>query len=111
MLRKTLITLAAAVALGCVPLATNASAAPTGHPAGHATGHAIGHAGGHAVHAQGGRVGARYSGGYRGGPGYNGPIYDSYDGCAGYAYGPGYGCPGYGVPFVGGIVNGILGGY
>ncbi len=101
MLRKTLIAFAAAVALGCVPFATNALADPPGHPGGHANGHA--------VHAGGGRV-AHYGSGYRAGPGYSGPIYDS---CPGYAYGPGYaydGCAGYGVPLVGGVINGILGG-
>jgi hypothetical protein len=110
MLHKTLVTFAAVVALGCMPLATNAFAAP-GHPGGrgsgsHATaGHAAGYSHGPhgAGYARGGR-GARYGGGYYGG----GPIYDS---CAGYAYGPGNGCPGYGVPFVGGVINGILGGY
>ena len=49
---------------------------------------------------------------YGGGPAYNGPIYDS---CDGYGYGPGYGyrgCPGYGAaPFVGAVINGVLGGY
>ena len=93
MLHKTLITLAAAVAFGCVPFATNALAAPHGHVGG---GHAM------TGHAGGGRV-ARYGGGYRGGP-----IYDS---CAGYGYGYNNGCPGYGTPLVGGVINGILGGY
>jgi hypothetical protein len=108
MLHKTLIAFAAAVALGCVPLATNALAAPPGH----------GHPGGHAVHARGGHVGAHYGGGYNGNNGYNG--YNGYygysNGCPGYGYGNGYygynnGCPGYGVPLVGGVINGILGGY
>jgi heterogeneous nuclear ribonucleoprotein A1/A3 len=121
-LRKTLITFAAAVALGCVPVATNALAAShAGHGGGGGHAHAMGgHAmGGHAMrgHAMGGRAGfargghvARY-GGYGGGYGYGGPVYDS---CSGYGYGPGYGyrgCPGYGVPLVGGVINGILGGY
>ena len=106
MIHKTLITLATAVALGCAPMATNALAA--GHPAGHGGG---GHAmGGHAVggHAMGGHTrgghGTRYGGGYYGG---GGPIYDS---CGGY-YGPAYGCPGYGIPLVGGLIGGVLGGY
>lgn len=127
MLHKTLIAIAATVALGCVPVATNALAA--GHPGGHASvGHAAGGrgmtaGGGHAVgggpggrqagFARGGRV-ARYGRGYGIGPVYNGPIYDS---CAGYGYGDGYGpgygyngCPRYAAPF-GGVINGIMGGY
>ena len=111
MIYRTLIALAVAVALGCVPMATNALAA--GHPAGHGGGgHAMGgHAmGGHARggHAMGGHAraghGARYGGGYYGG---GGSIYDS---CGGY-YGPAYGCPGYGIPLVGGLIGGVLGGY
>lgn len=117
MFHKTFIALAATVAIGCAPLATNAFAA--GHSAGHASaGHVAGGRamagparGGHmAGFARGGRV-ARYGRGYGGGPIYNGPIYDS---CAGYGdgYGPDYnGCPGYGAPVVGGVVNGVLGGY
>jgi hypothetical protein len=121
--KKTLIAFVAAVALGCVPMATNAFAA--GHPGGghvgggrafvgHAVaGHAMaGPARGSAGYARGGRVVVRSGGGgYYGGGGpvyYNGPVYDS---CAG--YGPGYGydeCPGYGVPIVGAVINGILGG-
>ena len=107
MFHKTIIAVTAAVALGCVPVASNAAAA--GHPGG---GHSGGHAtAGHATagHATGGygrggyaRGGARYGGGYyRGG----GPIYDT---CDGYY---GNGCPGVGVPFVGGLINGVLGGY
>jgi hypothetical protein len=48
--------------------------------------------------------------GYNGGGYYGGgPVYDS---CAGYDSGYGYGaCPGYGVPLVGGVINGIFGGY
>ncbi len=53
----------------------------------------------------GGRgYGRSYGGNYGGGP-----LYDS---CDGYAYGPGYpygGCPG--VPLVGRVINGVLGGY
>ena len=44
-------------------------------------------------------------------PGYygGGPIYDS---CAGYDSGYGYsGCPGYGVPIIGAVINGVFGGY
>jgi hypothetical protein len=63
--------------------------------------------------ARGGRV-ARYGRGY-GGPIYDGPIYDSCAGYGyGYGYGPGYGydgCPGYAAPLVGGVINGIFGGY
>jgi hypothetical protein len=106
---KTIIALTAAVALGCVPVATNALAA--GHPGGGPSG---GHVmSGHATsgHAMGGQArggyargahGARYGGGY-----YVGgrPIYDT---CDGY---DGNGCPGFGVPFVGGLINGVLGGY
>jgi hypothetical protein len=111
-LHKTLIALTAAVALSCVPMATSASAA--GHPGGHGGGHAAGgHAmGGHATggHAAGGYARgnhvARYGGGYRGGGYRTGPIYDS---C--YGYNPGYDCPGYGVPLVGGLIDGVLGGY
>jgi hypothetical protein len=65
--------------------------------------------------ARGGRGSAGYAGGGRvvrsGGGGYygGGPVYDS---CAGYGYGYGYnGCPGYGVPLVGAVINGVLGGY
>ena len=46
--------------------------------------------------------GARYGGGNYGG---SGPIYDT---CDGYH---GNGCPGFGVPYVGGLINGVLGGY
>ena len=42
--------------------------------------------------------------GYYGG---GGPIYDS---CSG--YGDGYGgCPGYGVPIIGAVIDGVFGGY
>ena len=108
MLHKTLIALAAAAALGCLPMATTALAAH-GH-GGHAT---VGHARGGHIARYG--HGARYGGGYGGGY-VNGPIYDSCAGYGygyGYGYGPGYGygCPGYGVaPLVGGIVSGVLGG-
>jgi hypothetical protein len=105
-LHKTFMALAAAAALGCAPVATNAFAA--GHPAGHAS---VAHAaGGRAIAgpARSGRV-ARSGRGYGYGPAYNAPIYDSCDG-----YDPGYGyngCPGYGVPVVGRVINGILNGY
>ena len=117
MLYKTLSAFAAAVVLSCVPVATNALAA--GHPAGHAS---VGRAaGGHPAGGRGfagaarsGRV-ARSGRGYGYGPVYNAPIYDS---CANYGYGYGYdpaygynGCSGYGVPIVGGVINGILNGY
>jgi hypothetical protein len=131
--KKTFIALAAAVALGCVPAATNALAA--GHPGGHGGGGqaSAGHGGGHAMagparggngsagYARGGRGSAGYARGGRvvvrsGGSGYyggGGPVYDNgpiYDSCSGYGYGYG-GCPGYGVPIVGAVINGILGGY
>jgi hypothetical protein len=103
-LHKTLIALAAAAALGCLPMATTALAAPS-HS--HGSGHVAARSGG--VHyARGG--GRSYGGGYGGGY-VNGPIYDSCSGY-GYGYGPGYGyggCPGYSVPIVGGVINGILG--
>jgi hypothetical protein len=126
-LNKTIIALTAAIALGCVPMATGALAAgqPKGHAGGGHTagGHAMGgHAmGGHAMagYARGGH-GARYGRHYEGGA----PIYDSYggqgyyeggapiyDSCSDGSYGTGYGCRGYGVPFVGGVINGIFGGY
>jgi hypothetical protein len=121
--KKTLIALAAAVALGCVPMATNALAA--GHQnSGHGGGGQAfaGHGGGgHAMAgpARGGRGSAGYAGGGRvvrsGGGGYygggyyggGGPIYDS---CSDYGYGYS-GCPGYGVPIVGAVINGVFGGY
>jgi hypothetical protein len=93
-LNKIIIALTAAVALSCVPVATDALAA--GHPGGHAGGgHAAsGHAmGGHTMarHARGGHGAGNGGGGYYEG---GGPIYDSW--CDGYN-GPSYGCPGYGV--------------
>jgi hypothetical protein len=109
-LHRTLVAFAAVAALGCLPMATLALAAPHGHGSG---GHAMaGHAGGGHVARSGGGRGVRYGGGYGGGYS-SGPIYDS---CAGYGYGYGYnpgygGCPGYGVPLVGGLINGVLGGY
>lgn len=117
MLYKILVALAAVVVLGCVPVATNALAA--GHPSTRTT---VGHAsagyaaagqavGGHpmAAYGRGGQV-ARYGGGHRNGPIYNGLIYDSCPGYGpGYAYGYG-GCEGYGG-VVGGLIDGVLGGY
>jgi hypothetical protein len=128
--KKTLIAFAAAVALGCVPMATAASAAGhqnSGHGGG---GHAMaGHAGGgqsfagrggggramagpgrgSAGYAGGGRVVRSGGGYYGGGGGYygGGPIYDS---CSGYGYGYN-GCPGDGVPIIGAVINGVFGGY
>jgi hypothetical protein len=137
-LNKAIIALTAAIALGCVPMATDALAAsqPKGHAGGGHTagGHAMG---GHAMagDARGGhgaRYGRHYEGGAPiydsyGGQGYyegGAPIYDSYggqgyyeggapiyDSCSDGSYGTGYGCRGYGVPFVGGVINGIFGGY
>jgi hypothetical protein len=108
-LHKTLIAFAAAAALGCLPMPTTASAAP-GH-GGHAMAAHARSGGGHFARNGGGRgAGYGYGGGYS-----SGPIYDSCAGYGnGYAYGPGYGyggCPGYGVPLVGGVINGVLGGY
>jgi hypothetical protein len=105
-LRKTLIALAGAAALGCLPMATIALAAH-GAGAGH-SGHVAARGGGAHYARSGGGRGVGYGGGYVGGP-----IYDS---CAGYGYGygPGYGyngCPGNGVPLVGRVINGVLGGY
>lgn len=110
MFQKIIIAFTAVVALGCVPIATNAFAAGRsggGHSAGHAMGgHAMsGHAmGGHARvgYARGNNRGTRYGGGYSGS---GGPVYDT---CDGYY---GNGCPGFGVPFVGGLINGVLNGY
>ena len=80
MLRKTLIAFAAAGALGCLPMATTASAAHSGN-VGH-SGQVAARSGRGHVAARGGDVHyARYGGGY-----VSGPIYDS---CAGYV--PGYG--------------------
>ena len=104
MFNKAIIAVITTVSLGCMPVATNALAAD--HPGGgHGGGHALsrdamgGHAGG--GYARGGHS-ARYGGEYHGGAG---PIYDT---CDGYH---GNGCPGFGVPFVGGVINGVLGGY
>ena len=94
--KKTFIALAAAIALGCVPVATNALAA--GHPGGHGGGGQAfaGHGGGHAMAgpARGGNGSAGYARGGRGSAGYarggrvvrsggGGPVYDN-----GPIYGP-----------------------
>jgi hypothetical protein len=74
-----------------------------------------GHGGHVAAHGGGGHYARSGGGGYYGGGYVNGPIYDSCAGYGygyGYGYGPGYGyggCPGYGVPLVGGVINGIFG--
>ena len=110
---RTIIAVAAAVALGCVPLATAASAA------GRAGVHA-GARGGHAVagHARGGHFAGRHVGGrrvvrgYRGNGGYAG-YGGGYAGYGGYGYGGcGYydGCDDNGAAIVGGLIGGILGG-
>jgi hypothetical protein len=108
---KTLIAFAAAATLGCLPMATTAMAAHT--HAGNGGRVAVANSGrGHVARSGGRGYGhvARYGGGY-----VNGPIYDSCAGYGyGYGYGPGYGydgCRGYGVPLVGGLINGVLGGY
>ena len=115
MLRKTLIAFAGAAALGCLPMATTALAAHNGS-AGHSShaagrsGHVAAHGGGIHYARSGGGRGVRYDGGY-----VSGPIYDSCAGYGyGYGYGPGYGyngCSGNGVPLVGQVINGVLGGY
>ena len=105
MFHKTLFAFAAAVALGCGPIASSALAANHPHGAGgHASrGNAV------ASHARGGRIGHGYAGG-RGGRGYSG--YAGYSGCPGYGYGYADGCPGYygDAPIVGAVLGGILGG-
>jgi len=110
MLHKTLIAFAAAATLSCLPMATAALAANHGHAtAGSARGSYVARSGGGRYYG-GGHVARYYGGGYYGG----GPIYDSCGGYGyGYGYGPayGYGCRGYGVPLVGGVINGVLGGY
>ena len=114
MFHKTIIAVTAAAALGCLPVSISALAAD--HPGDGRSGRQAvsGHAvSGHAVsgHATAGRArsgyargghGARYGGGNYGG---SGPIYDTCDGYHGNA------CPGFGVPYVGGLINGVLGGY
>ncbi|MGA8615323.1 MAG: hypothetical protein WB760_27315 [Xanthobacteraceae bacterium] len=113
MLHKTFMAFVTAAALGCVPVATSALAA--GHPAGHASAGRA--AGGHPARGRAiagpvrSRHVARSGRGYGYGPAYNASIYDN---CSGYGYDPAYGyngCPGYGVPVVGRVINGILNGY
>ena len=104
MFNKTVIAVTAAVALSSMPVATSALAADQpggGHSGAHTLSrHAMGgHAGGGYA---GGGHGARYGGGHYGGAG---PIYDT---CDGYH---GNGCPGFGVPYVGGLINGVPSGY
>ena len=98
MLDKTIIAVTAAAGLSCMPVATNALAAD--HPGG-------GHSGAQASsgHAMGGHAGGGYARGGHGARYGGGPIYDT---CDGYH---GNGCPGFGVPYVGGLINGVLGGY
>jgi hypothetical protein len=109
-LHKTLVAFAAAATLGCLSMATPALAAHA--HAGNGRHVAAARSGSGHVARYGGGRGVRYGHVARYGDGYvNGPIYDS---CAGYGYGPGYGyrgCRGYGVPLVGGLINGVLGGY
>jgi hypothetical protein len=98
---KTIIAVTIAVALGCMSVAANAFAADhrSGEPGGrhvlsrHAWG---GPASRHALGAHGVRYGSS-----RGAA----PIYDT---CDGYH---GNGCPGFGVPYVGGLINGVPRGY
>ena len=111
MLRKTLIAFAGAATLGCLPMATTALAAHSGHAAARSgSGHVVVRGGGAHYARSGGGRGVGYGGGY-----VSGPIYDSCAGYGyGYGYGPGYGyngCSGNGVPLVGQVINGVLGGY
>jgi hypothetical protein len=94
---KTIIAVTAAAGLSCMPVATNALAAD--HPSG-------GNSGAQALsrHAMGGFAGGGYARGGHGARYGGGPIYDT---CDGYH---GNGCPGFGVPYVGGLINGVLGG-
>lgn len=110
MLRRTLMALAAAVALGCLPITTNAFAA--GYIAGHDTGDDVtGSYGGYASNPGYGygSPGTGYAG-Y--GTGYSSAAYGS----PGYAYGYGNGYPGHRYGYgsagvVGGVTGGLLGGY
>ncbi len=106
MFHKIVIAITATVALGCLPVSTSALAADhagDGHSGRQAvSGHSVtGHAMAGRGYARGGH-GARYGEGNYGG---SGPIYDT---CDGYH---GNGCPGIGVPYVGGLINGVPGGY
>ncbi len=103
MLHRTLIAFAATVALGCIPIATNAFAA--GHRGVHSGRHAM------AGHPRGGHFGGhRFArGGYHHFGGYRYAGYPGYGGC-GY-YGCGYGPPdviGNVVGGVGNVVGGVL---
>ena len=104
MFDKTIIAVTIAVALGCMSVAANAFAADhrSGEPGGRhvLSRHALGDLAG-GSHALGGH-GARYGGGSSRGAA---PIYDT---CDGYH---GNGCPGFGVPYVGGLINGVPRGY
>ena len=104
MFYKTIIAVTATVALGCLPVSTSALAA--GHPGdGHSGRQAVS---GHATdgHARSGYARGSHRARYGGGNDLGGgPIYDT---CDGYH---GNGCPGFGVPYVGGLINGVLGGY
>lgn len=110
MLRRTLMALAATVALGCLPITTNAFAA--GYIAGHDTGDDVtGSYGGYASNPGYGygSPGTGYAG-Y--GSGYSSAAYGS----PGYAYGYGNGYPGHRYGYgsagvVGGVTGGLLGGY
>jgi hypothetical protein len=114
MLRRTLVALAATVALGCLPIATNAFAAGHSHGGGHAGGRVAGSGGGRMHYARGGghRHFASYGGGGYGVGSYGYPGYGY-----GYpAYGYGYGYPGYDYGYgpagvVGGVIGGLLGGF
>ncbi len=127
MLRRTLVALTAAVALGCLPITTNAFAA--GYIAGHGTDDDVtsAYGGGYASnpgygYGSPGPGYAGYGSGYGSAAyGYPGYAYGSpgygYAGYRGYAYGYGDGYPGYGYGYgpagaVGGVmIGGLLGGY
>jgi hypothetical protein len=108
MLRRTLMALAATVALGCLPITTNAFAA--GYITGHETGDDVtGSYGGYASNPGYAGFGSGYGSAAYGYPGY------AY-GSPGYAYGYGNGYRGYGYGYgpagvVGGVTGGLLGGY
>lgn len=133
--KRTLLAFATAVTLCCVPMTTNALAA--GHPGGDRTGGAhamagpargehamagpvrgrrstVGYARGAGTtgHARGGRFARSGGGYYGGGPVYGGRVYDSCDAYGPDGYGNDYGgCRRYGVPLVGGVIDGIISGY
>ena len=104
MFNKTIITVTTAVALGCMPIATNTLAAD--HPGG-------GHSGGHALsrHAMGGHAGGGYA---RGGQGARYGGGHSVGAVAIYEYLrwlPWQRLPRFRCPYVGGLINGVPGGY